>query len=624
MSEQETTLRMKARTDVSEIRAYNAALKETNALMREARALSGGGGGAPSQAPANVLTGAPAPAPAQPLPPGSTGAPGPTGAPAAGGEAGPSALSDRDFDLAMQREARLQHQAQTSERRQTLRESQAGGGGGGGGGRGKPSMGQRAMGFAGNVASTGLGVALGGSLTGFLMSSAEHYMTVSIAVTKLGRSLREAGKDAVGFGGGLGYTMLQSAAMAEQLSAQTNEFDAGQAGNLAGFARTFGLDPGSMLKTGGMMSHLSGRGTTTDQLAQTIGAAVQQGMDKGRLGEFMETMARQAEQQFGATGSLSQNTLLDVMSMPQAIFGKDDPRSQGARGGQMLDKMHGMLRSKGPMEWFLMRAIGYGQKDSDMSYIDMRKRLAGGIHDPRNMAALFGSMGATGMNQTMMFRTLEQFGFEPHELDAMVKTYGNPEGVAELQRLGEGFDSKSQAGRRQAFLDMRKRAGLDMGEDLFSDNPDRPQLRNPQAFEEQGGQFISRGEVRQIALEAAQMPVGAVMSQVIVDLQKTLVDLATGFGALVDVDIGTLVTDMSGNLADIAANFNRLSHLPMFAGKLGPAEVAEQMFRKGTAFGAAFEAVEEVAPQIIKATPEFLAEVGEAAERADAQMGKHW
>jgi len=592
MSDQESTLKLRLQADVAAGREYIQILRDVASAMRDVQTAQGGSSG-------GAQTGAPPPTPAPPPPAGGAGGPGashvpPAPSPVPGAAAIPSAPgrgvsganAERRLRVAEQAEARRQAMHQLSMREAQLRIQRmesAPSRGGGGGTMGR--MAGRARGFASNTASTAVGMALGSSIEGFFLTSAQKYMEVDTILTKLRRTLRGAGDDANYFLGEFGQTASESAGIAGALGAQVNKVARRDLREYTGFAKTFGLDPtGAAGQLGGIQQLTRGGGAlSTDTLAQVFGEAISQGMERGRFGEHMGVLAGRADKMFDATGRMDPLQALDVMGIGRAVFGADDERGKGRRGDKFTDQVHGMLTQGGPMEYYLMQQMGYGTKSNKMSYMDVRERLEAGVNDPRNLQMLFKGFQAQGLGENMQFAALEKSGIPAHALAAMVKKFNTPEGMAELDEIAGQFGGVSMdetaIKRRQRFMQSIGLRGS-AAEGFLSEEQMAYGLEGEfkvGQFAAEGRKHIGRGEINKVKTEQMQLAVGGVTSQVIVDLQGTLMNLAGATSNLADIDIGAFFTEASGFMRDASGWMKQMSESPEMAGatKRGARAVAD-------------------------------------------------
>lgn len=380
-----------------------------------------------------------------------------------------------------------------------------------------------ALGFAGRTAATAIGVGLGSSIPGFILSSAQKYMEVSKVITHLDRKLRSVNESTATWGMSLGYTRLQAGALMEEMTRHTDK-PVGMFKELLGFSRDRGVDAQQTMSTFGRMGRLSGRAVTSGQLASFTGRADTQRMGQGRLPEYLQMIESLAELQFSSTGHADMSTLGALGAMPAAVFSPDDPRAQGAAGADFMQRMHGVMTSGGPMSVFMMRAMGYGREDGP-GYIDMRKRLEEGVTNPDNIADMFGYMHKRGMGRGARFRALESVAggrLKAHEIESLVDTIGTEKGLASF--MSEFVNGDDAA--RKSFL-----SGLSEG--------DRA------AFESAGflglgsspGR-VSMGSVAEVQMEGLQVGAGGAAAKSMIELRGAIESLAASFGNVFGSTLG--------------------------------------------------------------------------------------
>lgn len=385
--------------------------------------------------------------------------------------------------------------------------------------------------FLGNVASTAIGVGLGQSLLGFITSSVQKFFEVDRIVTHLNRKFRETGDGAAYMGGQFGYVVGQTAGMLDALGATRDHLDKREFTRLMGFSRDRGADPTQVMHTAGSLGLLLRRSLSNADLAAIAGGATRSGMGEGRLGEFMATLASLAEQQLAATGSASMEGVLRTQGLASDVFGRGDPRGQGARGESFIQGLHSTLTGSQGVKTFLMRAMGYG-KPGGPDYWAMRERLHSGVFDPRNVVDLFEGMAAQGAGPGMMRVALEQAS----------------QGALSPQAIRALVDRMDTSGERADFLRDRTRdnigafyASLEGGEGgTFK-------AGGFAALGKSGGR-IGSGEFQAVTIENAQIEMGATIAPLVTDLTKIGVELV---GLINDVLKSGVLGDVRGVLGDI-------------------------------------------------------------------------
>jgi hypothetical protein len=387
--------------------------------------------------------------------------------------------------------------------------------------------------FVSNAASTAIGVGLGNSIEGFLLASGQKYMELSRIINTVGQRFREAGGDAEFFGGRLGYTIAQTSQYMETLGAQTNGVDKGQLGSSMGFGRTMGQDPGAVASMVGRLSRLSGTKVGDDQLAMIAGTAQKQGMDKGRMAEFMQSITQLAEMQFGSTGKVDIGNLMQMQALPSAVFGANDPRGMGDAGVGFTQRLQGVMTGGGAMGNFLMRSMGYGSQGGP-GYIEMRKRQEAGLSDPRNLISMFSAFQKMGMGTGAQFRAIESVSggsLKAEEIEALVKKLGNAQGLSDFQQQGVGgqaaFVASLKGGDAAAFA----KGG----------------------FAATGARHVDMGSAFSVQTEAMQMSVGAPMARAMLDMRETFGHLIDTLHNITGSNLGDAVVKLSGSVDRFSA-----------------------------------------------------------------------
>lgn len=369
--------------------------------------------------------------------------------------------------------------------------------------------------------ATGLG--LGASVFGFFLNSGQKYLELSKIISVVSARFREAEQSALSFGGAMGYTIAESAGLVETLGGAQDRFSRRDISRYTGFARTMGLDPNTALRAlGGMTANRGGDALTDKELAELAGRALASGMGQGRFGEYLSGISDLGQAGFGATGAFSLTHTLAAAALPGLAFGNGDPRAQGAAGRHMIDGIHGTLTGSPAMQTFMMRAMNFGS-ESGPGYIEMRKRLEAGVHDPENLKDLFKAFQTRGLGKGAMFRALESVAggqLKAWEIEGLVDSMGTPEGLAAYEKEAAGGNAASYANRFTGG----ERAD----------------------FIKSGRSRISMGEGRAVQMEGMQMAVGDTVAKVMVDMTAVLQNLARTGQNLLQIDFERMFSDLSG------------------------------------------------------------------------------
>lgn len=413
--------------------------------------------------------------------------------------------------------------------------SSSGGGGWLGTGASMAARGLSSAGsFLSNTASSAIGFGLGSSLFGLPMSSINRYLQLSTVMTQLDRKFRDSADSAQWFGQSIGYGTARSAALAEQLGKVTNRIDQGAATGMVGFARFTGADASTTLQTIGRAGELSGKSATDLDLARILLAAKGQGMDGGRLEEFLSRVETSIQTAFAATGRVSIGSALQTTSLPSLVYGANDPRR--ANDDSLVGGLHSTMTSGGAMRSYMMRAMGYGQSGGP-SYVEMKKRLDAGVYDQRNVSDLFGSFQARGMGEGAQFRALESVAggsLKAHQIEALVKSLGTKEGLERFRNAGSGSDYDTFESLRGTMSESDFEA--------FSGG----------GFAEVGKRHVSEGETYEGQIEARMLALGGELAQGIPGLMGTMDSLGRSLEKLVGNDIGGKIMTITGALERVA------------------------------------------------------------------------
>jgi hypothetical protein len=358
---------------------------------------------------------------------------------------------------------------------------------------------------------------LGSDAWSFALNSMHKFMELDSVLATLGRRFRSSGRDVGYFGQSLGFTIQQTSAMAEELGSKTNRVTKTQFQRYAGFARDFGLDPQAAMSVLGGLQQLTTSPIGDKTLMSLAGRAQARGMGEGRFQEYLQGFQSFAQQGMDATGAMNMNRYAGLYDMPAMVFGAQDPRGQGAMGAQFMQGLQGTLTGGGPMQSFLLRAMGFG-KEGGPDYITAKKRLEAGIYDSRNLTDLFGEFRQRGMGKGAQFRALESVAggkLKAWQIEALVDKVGTSDaGFAALQNMGSDEE-------RQAFIDKAMGRYSDADKKSFDEG----------GFGEMGkqGDRVGAGEWNAVEVEKMQMELGPKMMDAMVEMRETIVNLAETF-----------------------------------------------------------------------------------------------
>lgn len=274
-------------------------------------------------------------------------------------------------------------------------------------GRGLGSM-RGIGGTAGRLVSRGVGGLVGFGISG-LTNAYQTYMQYGMAMaglTGLGtpRDLRRGLRAAGGVGGaGLGYTPTETVQQAVGIGRATGNIgaiyraqqfargyglDVGEAGGYMGMLRQAGYGFGGQVRgPGGAMTATRREGSR--ELTKIIEAGMISGLEKGRIGEFLQGVSSIT----GQLGSqLPGKINVSGIAAQAAMLGQSKlPGFQGARGMQLLARLNQAIQRPGGGEAgqaMMLQALGFGKPGGGTRYYEALKMQEEGIHDPRNLPKL--------------------------------------------------------------------------------------------------------------------------------------------------------------------------------------------------------------------------------------------
>jgi hypothetical protein len=545
----ESSVAFKTRADLRELTKFNAELRALAKNLDEvsrAKARAGAGGPAPGAAPApEGARPAPPPTPAQP-----DGAGGGAAATEEGGEA-------EGVD-------------RTRRRRGGGRKRRRGGGGGGGEapptpdppatpdeaqppsedpatpaaqkkpkGATGPTWGDRALSFTKSTASTALGTAvgmgLGQSITGFVMGAGEKYAEISKSLGQLEQRFRSSDGAVAGWGASLGYTIAQVAELDKLIGAVEDKLSVRNARRYAGFSRATGMDAG----TGSVLSAMIGRSTgaplNNAQLSSLTGLGAATGMGQGRFEELLQSVQSLTLAQQQTTGRGNLGTAEGLLGMVSNVF-RGSSLGQGAQGLGFLERLQGTMTGNRAFQVMAMRDAGFGSPGGGPGYVEMMKRLEGGVFNGNNLAAMLQGVMGRGLSREQQISTLYNLSgglggsLKMHEIEALIDRYGNDAGITQLRGMGNDPDA--------AVALMRNQPGAIRG--------DMAAL---------GGRTVTAGERRAVQLEQMQMAVGQPVLEAMSDMTDALVALARSFKDYTGISAATMLTAPVNAMATTARVF---------------------------------------------------------------------
>jgi len=266
-----------------------------------------------------------------------------------------------------------------------------GGGGatdGGGGVTGGRFRAGRGAGHIASMASGAMGVALGGSILGFVTGAAQQFMGLSDTLTTLRQRFDDAEGSAGTFLGRLSGLRGEAAQIAEVMGAQTDQYGTRRARAAFGFSLWRGVDPAQTAEFMGRTERFTGQ---SPDMAAIYGQARLMGVGRGMLPEHLNALGAVREMMFRQTGTADTAGMLQVGALPSYLFagGSADPRARGMEGVRTLGGLNQMLTGgSSAMRVTMMRAMGFGSKGGP-GYLDMLERMEAGITDPQNLVDLF-------------------------------------------------------------------------------------------------------------------------------------------------------------------------------------------------------------------------------------------
>lgn len=388
--------------------------------------------------------------------------------------------------------------------------------------------------FVKQTAATAIGMGLGNSIGGFVLSAPQTYLLVERIMGQLVHRFRETGESLASFGSNLGYTVSQMAGFAETLGARTDGIDRTTFQRYAGFARFTGMDPNAAMGGLGTIHRRMGRGITQGELAAMLRQADLQGMGQGRLAEFLSQFESAMSDQFAATGAARFHHGLAHAALPSFVHGEG---TMAAYNDTSLSRgLDGMMQ-QGPMKTFLLRAMGFGTEDGP-SFIEAMKRREAGVHDPRNLRDIFGAFRDMGWSRGEQFSALydvAQGQLKTWQVEKLVDRFGGlqdhvrvkPDGTAETYdplaeyvKAASGVDPDQQ----ERFLERMLKTS------------DQRAAWDTSGFAGLGEGTVTTGEAVDVNLERMRIAIGGPLAQSILPIQRSVENIFQAIQNLIGVD----------------------------------------------------------------------------------------
>lgn len=485
------------------------------------------------------------------------------------------------------------------------RYSKAGGGGGGVGGMAGKALGwgggkMKAMGMmgVGTIAAGGAALgamAIGGSLFGMITGAGRRYMELSKILMTVRKRFREAGENASFFGNSLGFTAAQGGRLAEQLGGQTNSVQKGTFQRYAGFARTFGQDPGQTMGSMGGLQQIMGHRVSKNMLTTMMGRAQQQGMGEGRWGEQQQGLTSIMGQMQSMGEGSNIYDAMNTQAVPSMIFGGGDARGQGTQGVDFMNRLSGVFKGSGAMRTTLFRAMGFGTEGGP-DWIEASKRADAGVMGKRgmqNMVDMFGHMEKKGLGRFGMFRGIQSVAggaLNAEEIDQL-STFMS--GTHDVQ-VGEGEDAMtvglSGVSMMQRMMDTGSGNEDARAQALGSLSKKERAMFDKMGYLGSGKTGVSTGDAFAVQGEKLDMQFGPSVAEATLNLRTTMANMAESLQTLLP-GVGDALVDVTGALRDVSAALN---------GKVtGPVKFTKEKEGGGTRWRTSAEVAQGVVSSIM-------------------------
>jgi len=348
-------------------------------------------------------------------------------------------------------------------------------------------------GTAGRLVSRAAGGILGFATSG-ITSAYQTYMQYGAAqagLAGLGRpgQLRGGLRAAGGVGGaGLGYGPTETVQQARGIGRATGNIgavyraqqfargyglDVGEAGGYMGMIRQAGYGFGGEVRgEGGRMAATQRQGSR--ELTKVIEAGMISGLEKGRIGEFLQGVSS-ITSQLGS--QLPGKINVSGIAAQAAMLGQSKlPGFQGARGMQLLGRLNQAIQRPGGGEAgqaMMLQALGFGKPGGGTRYYEALKMQEEGIQDPRNIPKLFKEVysqlgdpakgGRSMVNEEANLAMKEMTGLSLKQVEELQNIMASGEDakkqqekIEELMKKAEPIEKQALKVSKQGFLGVAK------------------------------------------------------------------------------------------------------------------------------------------------------------------------
>jgi hypothetical protein len=299
-----------------------------------------------------------------------------------------------------------------------------------------------------------------------------------------------AGRRGAGGVGGaaLGYNVAETAQQARGIGRATGNIgavykaqqfargygmDVGEAGGYMGMLRQAGFEFGGQVRGPGGKMQTTGRAGSRE-LTKIIEAGMISGLEKGRIGEFLQGVSS-ITSQLGT--QLPGKINVSGIAAQAAMLGQSKlPGFQGARGMQLLGRLNQAIQRPGGGEAgqsMVMQALGFGKPGGGTRYYEALRTQEKGIQDPRNLPKIMKEVysqlgdpsrgGRDPVNQEANLAMKEIFGIslqQAEELQTIATSGASSEEqqkkILEIMKAAEPIEKQALKESKKGFLGVQK------------------------------------------------------------------------------------------------------------------------------------------------------------------------
>jgi hypothetical protein len=285
-------------------------------------------------------------------------------------------------------------------------------------------------------------------------------------------------------GAGLGFNAMETALQARGVGRATGNIgavyraqqfaraygmDVGEAGGYMGMLRQAGYGFGGQVRGPGGQMQMTGR-QGTREFQKIIEAGMISGLEKGRIGEFLQGVSS-ITSQLGA--QLPGKINASGIAAQAAILGQSKlPGFQGARGMQLLGRINQAIQAPGGGEAgqaMMLQALGFGKPGGGTGYYEALRMQEQGLNDPRNlpkvMKEVYSQLGdpAKGgrdkVNQEANLALKEMFGISLRQAEELQNIQISGVSQEEKQKKIAELMESAKPIEEQALSEMKKGFG---------------------------------------------------------------------------------------------------------------------------------------------------------------------